>query len=196
MTITKNNLSPNQRALQRLLKNKPAIFGIAVISLALLVAIFGYMIVPDNSPNANEQISELALKNPGFKISLLKVRKNQQVEKRGLFKTMMFGQPNPYKLIPINSIEFIGDSVQINRYQGQDKTTGVLHKSKSEKYHLLDVCYSLSLDKDFIKKGNQFDFYNFEGSRQTISKEEIINKIEKEQVDRRTFHLGKARFGR
>ena len=62
------NLSPNQKAMRRLLRNKPALFGLAVIAVSILVALFGYIIAPDATPNANDQISAVALKNPGFKV--------------------------------------------------------------------------------------------------------------------------------
>jgi len=58
--------SPNQKATKRLLKNKPTVFGIFIIIVAVFVAIFGYLIAPDSTPNANDQITEIAFKNPGF----------------------------------------------------------------------------------------------------------------------------------
>ena len=78
--------SPNQKAMKRLLKNKPAVFGIFIIAFAVFVAIFGYFLAPDSTPDANDQITELAFKNPGFHIKMIAVRKNQPQSKNNFFK--------------------------------------------------------------------------------------------------------------
>ena len=72
--------SPNQRAWRQLWKNKSAIFGLGVITIAVLMALLGYLISPDKTTNVNEQIPEVSLKSPGFKVQLLAVRKNRKIE--------------------------------------------------------------------------------------------------------------------
>ena len=71
--------SPNREAWLRFNKNKPAVIGLMVICFAALVALLGYLISPDQTPNVNNQIPEVALKSPGFNITLLAVRKNRVV---------------------------------------------------------------------------------------------------------------------
>jgi len=75
-TNTDTTTSPTQKALRRLFKNKPAILGMVLIGLAVIVAILGYAITPDSTPNANDQVNEINLKPPGFAVPMLKVRKN------------------------------------------------------------------------------------------------------------------------
>ena len=52
---------------KRLKKNRGAMFGLIVIVLAVLISIFGYVIAPDNSPNADLQTVEIQAKKPGYK---------------------------------------------------------------------------------------------------------------------------------
>ena len=56
-------------------KNKGAVFGLIVIALAVLVAIFAYFIAPDPSPFANRIILEIGRKKPGFEQSFIKIKK-------------------------------------------------------------------------------------------------------------------------
>jgi ABC-type antimicrobial peptide transport system permease subunit len=94
--------SPNQEAWLRFKKNKPGIFGLVVILFAALIAILGYLVSPDQTPNVNEQIPEVSLKSPGFEVTLLAVRKNRLVTQSSVLSKMIHGQENQYKFIPIN----------------------------------------------------------------------------------------------
>ena len=149
-------LSPDQRAIKRLLKNKPAVFGIVLITLASLVALFGYWIAPDSSPNANEQIAEVALKDPGFNIQLLKVRKNRKIEESHFFETLAFGRTNAFKFVPINNYTFRTDSIEVELYMGEDIETGQLLKGKQQKFHLADVVFPIRANQKIEhKNGNR-----------------------------------------
>lgn len=57
---------------KRLKHNKGAVFGLTVISLAVLISVFAYVIAPDNSLNADTQTVEIQAKNPGYKQNFLK----------------------------------------------------------------------------------------------------------------------------
>jgi peptide/nickel transport system permease protein len=56
----------NSKFTKRFLKNKLAIFGAVVICVLIYIAIFGNMIAPDNTENANNQNISIKLKKPGF----------------------------------------------------------------------------------------------------------------------------------
>ncbi|HXB13446.1 MAG TPA: hypothetical protein VNZ45_15770, partial [Bacteroidia bacterium] len=72
-----DSYSLTSHAWKRFKKNKPAIWGMYFIGLSVLVAILGYLITPDSTPNANNQILELSVKPPGFKVQMLLVKENQ-----------------------------------------------------------------------------------------------------------------------
>ncbi|HMX81044.1 MAG TPA: ABC transporter permease, partial [Ferruginibacter sp.] len=60
--MANSNYSFRREAWKRLRKNKGALFGLIVILLAVLIAVFGYLIAPDNSPNADLQTVEIQAK--------------------------------------------------------------------------------------------------------------------------------------
>ena len=75
---------------KRLLKNKGAIFGIVVIIIAFVVAVFAYFIAQDDSPYANRIIPEIANKRPGFAIHLLQVKRDSnQIVHTGFFEKLL-----------------------------------------------------------------------------------------------------------
>jgi ABC-type dipeptide/oligopeptide/nickel transport system permease subunit len=103
-------------AWRRLKKNKGAVFGLIVIALTVLIAIFAYFIAPDPSPFANRIILEIGGEKPGFKQSFIKVRKDKDVASSSFFKQLASGKEDVYYYVPIVSHEQKGDSVIIQKY--------------------------------------------------------------------------------
>ncbi len=196
-SVSNENLSPDQRAVQRLLKNRPAVFGIVMIVLATLFALLGYLIAPDSSPNVNEQIVEVALKNPGFKIKILQVRKNQEIIDQDFFRTMLFGQPNFYKQVPINQFNFRGDSLEVELYAGKSNDTGKLNKGEFIQYHLADIVFPLKNDQaKLVNENGRISFIDEKEQTQQTSVKELKSRIEKSHILNRNFYLGTDRYGR
>lgn len=109
-------ISFQRAAWKRLKKNKGAIFGLIVICLATIVAIFAYYIAPDPSPYANRIILEIGGEKPGFKQEFLKVKKEQAIPSVGFFKRLMDGQPDAYYFVPINSFTETADSIAVEKF--------------------------------------------------------------------------------
>ena len=189
--------SLNQKAIKRLLKNKPAVLGMVWIAFSVLVAILGYLITPDSTPNTNEQIVEVALQPPGFSIDMLAVRKNRTFEQQNVFKTMLVGKANEYKYIPINSHQFIEDSIFIERFMGIDSETGEKYRGKYESYHMADIIYPLSLNAQQIeKKETDYIFKDIDNKEKKVAVTTLKNAIENEQLFRKTYYLGTDVYGR
>jgi ABC-type dipeptide/oligopeptide/nickel transport system permease subunit len=103
----------------RLKKNKGAMFGLIVIVLSFLIAIFGYLIAPDNSPNADLQTVEIQAKKAGYVQQFLKVP--QQKYWSGFWiDHLMNGETLYYQLVPISGYIIHNDSLLINKYVDQD----------------------------------------------------------------------------
>jgi peptide/nickel transport system permease protein len=101
---------------KRLLRNKGALFGLTIIGLSILTAIFAYFLAPDGSPDANRIIVEIGGRPPGFRQLFLLVKKEQKPAPTGFFHRLLFGREDPYDYIPINSISSKGDSVIAEKY--------------------------------------------------------------------------------
>ncbi|MBW7952741.1 MAG: hypothetical protein H3C56_09390 [Chitinophagaceae bacterium] len=87
--MNNNNAVINFRT--RFLKNKAAVVALLFILLAILLAVFGYFIAPDNSPNANRMIPEIGSKKPWFSTLLLK-EKRQTINSENFFQILLNGK--------------------------------------------------------------------------------------------------------
>jgi peptide/nickel transport system permease protein len=196
MAATNENLSPNRLALLRLRRNRPAMFGVGIIVLALIPALFGYTLAPDSTPDANDQMPLVALKNPGFSIDLLKMRKNRTIPTVGFFKKMLFGAPNPFEYVPVNAWRMTNDSIFVERYADEDPETGKRVKGLTVGYPLVDVVYALQAGAPIQQNREAATFTNLNGQKQiaqTIDLKQIINS---KYLVKKTFWLGTDNFGR
>lgn len=100
----------------RLKRNKGAVFGLIVIALSILVAVFGYWIAPDRSPYANRMTVEIGGLKPGTEIDFLKIPFQKNSESVSAFHQLLFGKPDTYQFIPIKSYQLLGDSVKVQVY--------------------------------------------------------------------------------
>lgn len=187
------SLSPTQKAWHRLRKNKPAVFGMIVIVLAVLMALTAYVIAPDNTPNANDQIPEIALKSPFYSAKVATIHKNKRLEDVSFLEQLYSGRPNPYKFIPLESYQILGDSIFIKKYIAEAEYAPPSY----EAYHLVDVAYPLSISNKTIQKiDNQYHFQDINGQAQTIDEKVLTQKIEQSLIYNKNFLLGTDRFGR
>ncbi|HEX5653214.1 MAG TPA: ABC transporter permease [Chitinophagaceae bacterium] len=114
--MDQQSISFQQASWQRLKKNKGAVFGLVIIALALMVAVFAYFIAPDPSPFANRIILEIGGNKPGFSQEFLKLKKERPVPQTGFFQRLIAGTEDPYYFIPITSFTEKNDSLIIQKY--------------------------------------------------------------------------------
>ncbi len=91
-------------------------FGLVVIILSVLLAIFAYFISPDPSPYANRIILEVARQKPGHRQMFLKVKKGKNVTSPGFFKQLLFGKEDKYYYVPITSSQTAHDSIIVQKF--------------------------------------------------------------------------------
>ncbi len=183
---TKGGDSPGLRTFRKFIKNKTAIFGLSFISITIFIALFAYVLAPDNSPNANDQIPEIALQHPGFSVTLLKVRKNRILKNTPIPMGVLTGFPNPYQLIPIEGYRFEGDSVKVNLFKKEDQA------AEQMSYHLLDVVYPVVYDQ----QSEQLKHLDKHEQLPTAKGELLIQQITESHIVERTYFLGTDKFGR
>jgi ABC-type dipeptide/oligopeptide/nickel transport system permease subunit len=120
--MAQNNFSFKAEMWKRLKKNKGALFGLIIIILAILVSIFGYVIAPDNSPNADLQTVEIQAKKPGYTQKFLKIYTGEK-KKTNWLSVFLYGKPLNYQLIPITgnpTDNLQADSIIVNKYIDDD----------------------------------------------------------------------------
>ncbi len=161
-------------AWQRFKKNKLGMFGLVTIGLLMLVTLLGYLITPDSTPDANEQLLELSKKPPGFKAQLLLDRKNEQSHDVNIFTKMLFGEVSDYRSVPISNYHFEGNDIVFTEYTGTKKK-GI--ENNVEQGYM-----------DFFELGSTVK------TRKTIP--ELRAEIEKNNITTRKFILGTDPAGR
>lgn len=188
--------SPNYYVKKRLIGNKPAMFGLTIIFFSTVLALFGYLIMPDATPDANDSIIQLQKKNPGFTVTLLKIRKNREVKVKDFVRKAIEGQENPYTIIPITEYEIRGFTIFAKEYNGDG---GV------KEYPLVNAVKPLYIgstdrldneDNKIVIQNNQVKYINFEGEVVNTSREELIKEFEENNIEEKMYLLGTDRSGR
>ena len=190
--MANGNDSPLKKTWIRLLKNKPAIASLIVICIAIILAVIGPSIAPDKTPDADDQILELANVNPGFSNKMLLVQKNREEKAPSLLSRIFLGTENPNEMIPINSFSF-DDSANIvlQSYEGEGRTSLV------KTFPIVDVCEALSNTNPQISiKGDKATFTTFEEKQKTVSLAALKKEIEQNRVVTKTYRLGTDGYGR
>lgn len=139
-----DQLTPSQRTWKIFKRNGFAMAGLVFIGFALLVAILGYLIMPDDTPLANNQTIQISLKKPGSSFMMLRLKKPEQVDTVGLLTKMLYGQPSFYRDIPITSYKFGRNTITVNEYIGDED------KPEQKTYRLPSNSSAQIIHKTFV----------------------------------------------
>lgn len=184
--------SPLKKTWIRLKKNKPAVISLAIIFAAMVLAIIGPSIAPDHTPDADDQVLELANVNPGFRINMLLVRKNREEKKVSLFQRIFFGTENPDQMIPVLGYSFDDSAnILVQTYEGEGRSAG------KKTLSVADVTNGLSASNPAISlNGDQISFNDFNEQRQTASLAALKKEIITKRVVTKIYRLGTDGYGR
>lgn len=140
--------SEYHKAWLRFRRNRPALAGLWFVFAAVFVALFGYVLAPDNSPNANAQIPEIALQAPGFKVPTLQVRTENWTSQSSWYSVLLNGRALNYKIIPIehSSVKTTGDSIHF-QYFGKDARRSAVPASLVANQEIQPRHFPLGTDK-------------------------------------------------
>lgn len=189
-----NSQSLGQLAWRRLRANKLAMTGVAVICIAALISIFGSLVRPDKTVNANDQMLQLARKGPGFNAQLISITKNKSVDQPAFWNRLLLGGKElEGKTYPYYSYEFQGDEIIVEEYSGRNEDI----PGRKLGFLLADVLYPLTgLEADYKLEGDIARFELIDGSIQSASIAEMRKQVESQNIFERTFWLGTDKFGR
>jgi peptide/nickel transport system permease protein len=179
---------------RRFKRNKLSMLGLLTIIVSCIISILGYAITPDQTPYANDQKPELHIKEPGFSSRFLLVKKNEEFEKPGFFKKMLFGSYDEYSALTLYNYFFRGANVEVEEFTGN-----VNNKGSISRINLADVVYAIDnkypIQYDTVKR--ELSFYEIGNSNKiTKSIAELQKTIQKEYVIRKKYLLGTDLLGR
>lgn len=177
---------------QRLKKNKLALASVFFIAFTVVVSILGYLITPDSTPNSNNQLLELAIKPPGFKVEMLSVRKNEESRKTNLIDKLINGEESDYDYKPIYQYYFEGPFIVYEEYTGKNPNFG-----RKVKLNIADVLYAVN--KENIEQiGSEILRFDELSEQKRIEKkiDEMRLDIREKNIFTQKFVLGTDRVGR
>ncbi|HQK36057.1 MAG TPA: ABC transporter permease [Bacteroidales bacterium] len=183
-------MKPN-RVYERFVSNWQGMTGLVCIALIGLVALAGYLITPDDSPHANEQHLELAAMKPGFKVTMLLVRRNSSISRKNLLHRLVNGTEPEYRFVPVKQIGFDRKYLVAVLYD-QDENAAPL----TETFLLPDILYPIRPDSACIEQGDSISWVAGNGVRMKASFSDLQKKVLSGNIKERKYLLGTDRFGR
>ncbi len=169
-----SDLTPTQRALQSFKRNKLAVGGLVFIVFSVIVAVLGYLVMPDSTPQANDMTLQISLKKPGSSFMMLRVRKSSAVDTMNIFQKLWSGQPDFYTNVPVVSAHFEKDFIIVDEYVGPED------KPEHKAYPVFEVVTG--------KKAS--------GRIPEAAIVKYQQQIVKDQLIRKTYLLGTDLYGR
>jgi peptide/nickel transport system permease protein len=191
MTNDAKQMTNDQRTWKIFKRNKIAVAALAFIIITIVVAILGYLVMPDSTPMANNMAIQLSLKKPGSEFMMLRLRKTEPVDTVNIFTKMLSGQPSFYRDIPITGYRFVKDSVYVDEYIGGED------KPEKKAYNIFEV---ITGQKPIYKNGI-VSFCFSKGNCRVFPADEGLYKrfwglVHEDRIEFKTFWLGSDIYGR
>ncbi len=171
-------------------------FGLFFIIVAHIIAILGYSIMPDNTPNADDGANLIKKQAPGFSTTFIKKHKNRVIEDVNFFTMMIEGRENPYTIEPVDSFYFKGDSIYYRAFNER-----IWERELTLSY--IDVWYAgptFKLFKDSSANHKLTPDSSFYVDAAEVvhgfSKKSLNETFLKNNVEARTYMLGTDKRGR
>ncbi|MFT4642815.1 MAG: peptide/nickel transport system permease protein [Candidatus Azotimanducaceae bacterium] len=98
-------------ALQRFKKNKTGVFSFLYILFCGFIAVFCYLLSPDNTSNANQMNLEIHSKKPGFTVQMLTIPSEEK--KQSFFNFIVNGKNTQNTEIPIESYTINDKEIEV-----------------------------------------------------------------------------------
>lgn len=189
------NKTPYYYVGKRLRQNKPAMVSLVFIIVAIIVALLGYIIMPDNTPLANDGAVQIAKQPPGFSCTFLKTRKNIHQYGRSFLHNALYGKESAYTLEPIESYKLQDYTIMAVPYGSTQArefdlvaTTLPLYVGRSQK---------LNAQADrYVINGNQVRYLDLDEQVQQTTLQELTATFEQDNIENRYYLLGTDQAGR
>jgi len=92
--------------------------GLFIIVFATLIALLGYLIMPDKTTNANNTIVQLQKKAPGFKVPVIKIPAAEVPDAmENIFSKMLFGEKQSFSEYPYRTYAINGDFIRLTPFE-------------------------------------------------------------------------------
>lgn len=144
---TKHN-SLTSLALQKFKKNTTGVFSFWFIVVCGLVAIFAYLLAPDNSSNANQMHLEIHSKKPGFEVLMLTIPSEKKV-KQSFLNKILYGSKQQQTEIPISKYNISANELILHLYT-ENTTESISKTYPLEKFKGKEISEFISTKKFYL----------------------------------------------
>ncbi len=177
----------DQRSRKRLFKNKGAVFGLFIIGFSFLIVFAGSWIRPDSSEFANRQDLSLAVKQPGFSVNMIKLKRQNPLPSSENFLTKHFiGVPESHQWVAIDEVLFENEELHFKKYSDNNDGQWIAIK-------LAKAIYPAS---QIVNQSESGVWIKTNGDSKEISFKELAKIFQEEHIQTKTFWLGTDRYGR
>ena len=118
---TENTSSDTTSFFKKFRKNSSAFISFSIVTFLFIISIFAYFIIPDNSPNANQQFPSIALSKPRFKANILKLPRQGQEIKNTFMSQWINGKRVAADFYVYETIKRENDAIYLTNYYGREQ---------------------------------------------------------------------------
>lgn len=178
-------------ALRRLLADRLAVASFLFIAIVAVVAMLGYLIIPDSTPFANNQHLQLATLKPGTEVKFLRIAKQHDVKHRNFFGRMLFGQEPDFTEIPVDSVYFDGIKVYAIEFNPIPEGDAIVTELT-----IPEILFRLNPQKKYLLENDTITAFLFNGQQAILAVADAQQRVLNKNLVTRRFLLGTDRFGR
>ncbi len=134
-----------KQAIKYFIANRTATAGSVYFITWLVVSIFAYLLIPDNSPNAGIQHLEITKTAPLSRIPMLSLVSTQADTHASFFSVLFFGKTSNIRKIPLKkeAVLFQRDTLYYTHYSGEE---GRVFLPLESYYHISTQTFWLGTD--------------------------------------------------
>ena len=134
-------------AIQKFKQNKIGLFSFWFVIFCGFIAVFGYLVAPDNSQNANQMHIEIHSKKPGFSVDMLSIPSKEK-NSQSLFNRVFMGNTQTNTEIAIKSYRILQEELEYIGYDERlPKTIKLTLLDNSPKKHIKKKTFYFGTDK-------------------------------------------------
>ncbi len=176
----------------KFIKEPPRAIALIFIIACSILATFAYLFTDDKTPDINEQIPGISLKHPGFKITLIKFLKNNELTEPNYLSSIFSGREDIYRYVPVAWYSLNGDSLRYKVYE-EDL---ILDSIPTQSIH--KAAWFAGSDKVSLiqNKTDNYSVLMTDKSTKLFNKYETNTHLSKHYIESRTYLLGTDLFGR
>ena len=148
--MRKQSNSLSKLALQKFKKNTSGVFSFWFVVVCGFIALFAYVLSPDNSSNANQMYLEIHSQKPGFKVSIFHIPTDKKSD-QSFFDILIYGKKTTSVSLPISDYKIENDKLIVTTFpkeRNQIKTYPLsLFKGNNIESYINHKTYYFGTDK-------------------------------------------------